>query len=140
MKKALTIFQILVRATGTVVLILGLLFWAGLDPNLIKIHVVIGAALVISLLGLVFLAVRFHVAAGLIVLMIGWTVVLPVLGLTQAQILLGPAHWVIHIVHLLVGIGALGQAEMLGGRIKENIEEEASKVHRRPTRKVRVSD
>jgi hypothetical protein len=138
MKNALTTFQILVRATGTVVLILGLLFWAGLDPNLIKIHVVLGGALVLSLWGLAFLAARARVSAGLVVLTIAWSLVLPALGLTQAQILLGPAHWVIHVVHLLVGIGALGQAEILGGRIKTHLEE-ASKTNKRPTRRVRVN-
>ena len=122
MKNALTTIQILIRLTGTVVLILGLLFWADLDPNLIKIHIVVGGVLVLLLWGLAFLAVRARVSTGLVVLDIAWSLVLPALGLTQAQILPGPAHWVIHVVHLLVGMGALGQAEMMAGRIKANLD------------------
>jgi hypothetical protein len=122
MKNALTTIQILIRLTGTVVLILGLLFWAVLDPNLIKIHIVVGGVLVLLLWGLAFLAVRARVSTGLVVLDVAWSLVLPALGLTQAQILPGPAHWVIHVVHLLVGMGALGQAEMMAGRIKANLD------------------
>lgn len=137
MKNALTTIQILIRTAWTLVLILGLLFWAGLDPNLIKIHLVIGGVLVLSLWGLAFLGARARVSAGLVVMDVAWSLVLPALGLTQALILLGPAHWIIHIVHLLVGIGALAQAEMLGGRIKTSLE--ASKINKHPTRRVRVS-
>jgi hypothetical protein len=136
LKNALTTIQILIRIAGTVILILGLAFWAGLDPNLIKIHIVVGGVLVLLLWGLAFLGVRARVSAGLVALDVAWSLVLPALGVTQAQILLGPAHWVIHIVHLLVGIGVLGQAEMLGGRIKTNLE--ASRASKRPTRRVRV--
>jgi hypothetical protein len=32
---------------------------------------------------------------------------LPAFGLTQAQILVGNLHWLIQIVHLLFGIGAM---------------------------------
>jgi len=142
MKKALLIFQILIRAVGTVMLILGLLSWTGLDPtlNLIKLHMLLGILLVISLWGLIFLGLRTHISPGLLVLMFGWSLVLPILGMSQSQILQGSAHWVLQVMHILIGIGALGQSEMVGGRIKTRLEEEASKVHKRPVRKVRVSD
>jgi hypothetical protein len=137
MKNALTTIQISIRVAWTVVLILGLGFWAGLDPSLIKIHIVIGGVLVLSLWGLAFLAVRARVSIGLVVLVIAWSLVLPALGYYQDKILsLWAGHWVIHIVHLLVGLGALGQAEMLGGRIKTHLE--ASKASRRPTRRARA--
>jgi hypothetical protein len=141
MKNALTTFQILVRATGTVMLILGLLYWGGVDPshNLIKIHILMGGLLVLSLWGLAFLAVRTRVSTGLVVLTFAWSLVLPTLGLTQAKFLISPAHWVVQVFHLLVGIGVLGQAEILGGRIKTNLEE-VTKTNKRPTRRVRVND
>ena len=40
------------------------------------------------------------------------------LGLTQDQMLLGDAHWVIRVLHLLVGLGAIGQSEGLAVRIR----------------------
>ncbi|MBV9229940.1 MAG: hypothetical protein JOZ18_11555, partial [Chloroflexi bacterium] len=33
--------------------------------------------------------------------------ILPAFGMTQAGILIGPLHWLIQTLHLLVGIGAL---------------------------------
>ncbi len=43
---------------------------------------------------------------------------MPILGLTQNQLLPGSWHWVIQLVHLLVGLGAMGQGEGLARRIK----------------------
>ena len=141
MKKVLTIIQMLIRTDWTVLLILGLIFWGGLAPNLIIWHMALGIFLALLLWGLAFLGIRTRVPAGLVVLIVAWSLVLPALGLTQAQIFPSwSGHWIVKIVHLVVAVAALGQAEMLGGRIKENLEEEASKVHKRPTRKVRVSN
>jgi len=138
MKTALTIFQIVARTAWTLVLILGLIFWGGLAPDLIIVHMALGIVLSLLLLGLAILGVRTRVPTGMVVLIIAWSLVLPTLGMTQAQIFPDwSGHWIIKIVHLLVGIGALVQAEMLGGQIKTNLEE-ASRTHKRPTRKVRV--
>ena len=38
------------------------------------------------------------------------------LGLTQALLLNGSAHWIVQVLHLLVGLGAIGLAEMLTRR------------------------
>ena len=137
MKTALTTIQYLIRGFWTVILILGLLYWAGMDSTntLIKIHILAGVILVLSMLGLAYLAVRARVSAGLVVLDIGWGLVLPALGLTQAQIFPGPAHWAIHVVHLLVGIGALWQAETLGSRTQTGLE--AIRSARHPVLKVK---
>ncbi len=140
MKNALTTIQMLIRLVWTVMLILGLLFWGGLDPsqNLIKIHMFVGVVLVLLLWGLAYLAVRARVEAGLVGVLIAWSVVLPTLGMTQSKILPNsPVHWGIYVLHLLVGIGALALAETLGGRVNSNLE--ASKVSKRPVRRVRVS-
>ena len=143
MKKALTIIQMIIRTDWTVLLIIGLIFWGGIAPNLIVIHMGLGILLALLLWGLAFLGIRTRVPAGLVILIFAWSLVLPALGLLQAQILPSwSGHWIIKIVHVLVALAALAQAEMMGGRIKENLEleEEANKAHRRPTRKVRVSD
>jgi hypothetical protein len=139
MKTALTTIQILIRTAWTVLLILGLAFWAGLSPTLIVIHMVVGIAMSLCMWGLAFLAIRARVSTGLIVLCLVWSLVLPALGLTQAQIFPAwSAHWVIKVIHLLVGVVALAQIEMLGGRIKEGLED-AGRAHKRPVRKVHVN-
>ncbi len=41
----------------------------------------------------------------------------PILGLTQTQLLPGQSHWVIEVVHLLVGLGAIGLAEWMAAAV-----------------------
>jgi len=41
----------------------------------------------------------------------------PVLGLAQDRLLPGSAHWLIQVLHLLVGLAAIGQGEALAARI-----------------------
>jgi uncharacterized membrane protein YuzA (DUF378 family) len=48
-----------------------------------------------------------------------WGLVVLVLGLNQTRLLVGSAHWLIEVLHLLVGIAAVGMAEGLAARIKE---------------------
>jgi hypothetical protein len=40
------------------------------------------------------------------------------LGLNQTTLLVGSAHWIIQVLHLLAGLAAIGMAENLGRRIK----------------------
>ena len=49
MKTATTVAQMLVRAAGLVLIVLGLLFWTGNALTLIPIHMLVGVALVILL-------------------------------------------------------------------------------------------
>ena len=47
-----------------------------------------------------------------------WVVIVPLLGLNQTSLLVGPNHWVIQVLHLVVGLGAIALAETLARRIK----------------------
>jgi hypothetical protein len=38
-------------------------------------------------------------------------------GIAQLQLMIGDAHWIIEVVHALLGIGAIGLAEAIGGRL-----------------------
>ncbi len=77
-----------------------------------------GFVLVLSVWTLAVLAAIAGVSRGFVVLVIVWGVIVLVLGLTQTQLLPGDFHWVIQVLHLLVGLGAIGQAEGLAARIK----------------------
>lgn len=118
MKTATTVFQTLVRVTGLIQIVLGMLFWTGNLRNLIPVHMLVGFALVLSLWALAGLAAASGVNPGFAALAIVWGLIVPILGLNQAQLLIGNAHWVVQVVHLLVGLGAIGQAEGLAARIK----------------------
>ena len=118
MKTATVTFQWLVRVTGLIQIVLGVFIWTGNADRLIPIHITSGIVLVLSLLALGVLAAFARVNPALVALAIVWAVVVLILGLTQMQLLPGPAHWVIQVAHLLLGLGAIGQAENLARNIK----------------------
>jgi hypothetical protein len=78
----------------------------------------LGLVLVLSLWVLAFVAARSGVNPGLVIVAVVWGFIVIVFGMTQNSILPGSAHWVIKVLHLLVGLGAMGQAEALAARIK----------------------
>ncbi len=123
MKNTVTVIQMLIRLVGTILLILGIIFWIGQNGYLIIFHILFGVVLVLLLWALAWIAARRKVSGLMVAITAVWGLILPVLGLTQAQILPGPAHWVIHVVHLLVGIGAIGFAEFLGRELKGSFKE-----------------
>src|SRR5512137_1769566 len=111
MKKAVSTLQFLARFSGGIQIILGVLFWTGNALSLLPVHIFFGSLLVLSLWTLAILAARAGVKPGLVALALVWGLVVPILGLTQGQVLVGPSHWVIQVLHLLIGVGAIGQAE-----------------------------
>ncbi len=115
-----TVAQMTVRVSGIVLLVLGVIFWTGNLDSLRVVHILLGLLLVLGLWTLAFLAIRARVAVGLPALGFAWGVIAPVLGLTQVNLLTGGWHWVIQVIHLLVGIGAIGIAEVLGRMIKSS--------------------
>ncbi|MCE7988565.1 MAG: hypothetical protein DYG89_46000 [Caldilinea sp. CFX5] len=113
MKTAITTCQMLIRGTGLLQILLGLLFWLGYARNLIPIHMLIGLVLVLSLWVLAVLAARSGVSLGFVALAIVWGVIVVLLGVTQTQLLPGAFHWVIQLVHLAIGLAAMGMGERL---------------------------
>jgi len=120
MRTAATVAQWLVRITGLIQIVLGLLFWTGNQVTLVPVHILVGLVLVLSLWTLALIGALSGVQPGLVVVVLLWGGLVIVLGLTQAQILTGGAHWVIQVLHLLVGLSAIGQAEGLGQRIRRS--------------------
>lgn len=118
MRTATTVIQMMIRVLGLVMIILGLLFWTGNALNLIGLHMLIGMLLVLLLWVLSIMAARSGVSLRLVALGIAWGLIVVALGMTQNRLLPGDAHWVIKVLHLLVGIVALGIAERLAGSIK----------------------
>jgi hypothetical protein len=118
MKTTTTVLQMLVRLTGLLQIILGLLFWTGNADALIPFHMLSGMVLVLALLGLAVIGAVAGVPGRFVALAIVWVVVVPVLGVTQERLLPGSAHWLIQVLHLLLGLGAIGQAENLARRIQ----------------------
>jgi hypothetical protein len=122
MKSAITVLQMTIRGAGVIQILLGLAFWTGNLLTLIPIHMLVGLVLVLALIILAILAARSGVNLGLVALAIVWALTVPVLGVTQAQLLPGAFHWVIEVVHLLVGLGAMALGDRLAVMSKQNRE------------------
>jgi hypothetical protein len=68
----------------------------------------LGLVLVLSLWLIAALALRAGVQPGLVALAAVWGRVVPTLGLTQDRLLPGSLHWLIQLLHLAVGLTAIG--------------------------------
>jgi hypothetical protein len=119
LQTATTIAQLLVTISGLTAVILGLLFWTGNALTLIPIHMVVGLVLVLSLWTLAVLGIRAGVHPGFVALAIVWGLIVPALGATQTQLLPGGAHWVIRVLHLIVGLVAMALGHQLASRIRQ---------------------
>lgn len=117
MKTAATALRIFVGLDGLILIALGLLFWTDNADPLIPVHMLLGIALVLALWVLAVLAAVASVNLGLVALAFVWGLVVPALGLTQTRMVPGGAHWIIQVLHLLVGIIAIALAQVLALRI-----------------------
>jgi hypothetical protein len=120
MSTILTIAQWLVRISGVLLLILGLLIWTEGAFGLIQIHTLLGLVLVVSLWVLAGVSTRAGIPVGMAAGVAVAGLVVLVLGMTQTSLLPGGSHWVIQILHLLVGLAAVGSGEAIGGRLRRN--------------------
>src|SRR4029453_16254509 len=125
-----------IRALGVIQLVLGILFWTGNALGLVDLHQLIRVLLVLALRTQAALAHLAGVPGGLVHsararraggpggLGAGAAVldlIVPIVGLTQRELFPGSAHWVIQVVHLLLGIGLLAMAENLATRAKARL-------------------
>jgi hypothetical protein len=118
MKTLNTVLQNFVRIDAVILIVLGLLFWTGNADALIPVHMLLGIALVIALWALAALAAAAGVNLGLVALAFVWGAIVPVLGLKQTTLLVGSAHWIIQVLHLLVGLTAIALAQVVAQRTR----------------------
>jgi hypothetical protein len=117
MTSAVTNLRILVRLCGLILIILGIIFWTGHALGLVSVHMVVGLLFAVVLWVLAFLGAKAHVGAGFVTLVAVWALIMVVFGAVQARLMPGSAHWVIQVLHLLIGIAALGMGDQLGTRL-----------------------
>jgi uncharacterized membrane protein YuzA (DUF378 family) len=121
MKTAALVCQNLIRLIGLVLIVLGILFWTGVDytESLVRIHMQLGVALVILLWILAGIALRTRVNAGLAVGALIWGFIVAAFGMSLRHLLAGSSSPELYrVLHLIVGLCAIGLAESLGARIK----------------------
>ncbi|HTK07534.1 MAG TPA: hypothetical protein VL485_10215 [Ktedonobacteraceae bacterium] len=122
------ITRVIIGIAGLGALLLGLLFWIA-NINLISIHMLFGLIVAITLLIMSIIATSTRGMRIWGIVGIVYAVILPIFGVTQANLLPGDLHWLIQSAHLLLGIGALALAGMMSvrylalkpGRVKSSV-------------------
>jgi hypothetical protein len=107
----------IVRVAGVVQILLGLSIWIGPGMRYISLHIQAGFLIVVGLWILAILALSVRGRPALAVFALVWGLALPAFGMAQAAILVGPLHWIIRVIHLLMGLIALGTADSLAKHV-----------------------
>ena len=118
MTRLLSIARITLRLTGTILIVLGVLFWTGRALTLVPVHMAIGLLFVVALWAVAAIGARERVGFALVSRVAIWGALIVWFGMMQTQLLLGPYHWMIRVLHLLVGLIGLGLAEAVVARIR----------------------
>jgi hypothetical protein len=116
MNRSISVTRTIVMVAGIVQLVLGMLFWVDIGKELVPLHMIIGSVLVLSLWVMAFLAARTGAPKALVILVVVSGLILPVVGIGQGDVLHGSLHWIVQVVHLLLGLTAMGLALLLGGK------------------------
>ena len=118
MRTATTITQMLLRLCFLALLVLGIIFWTGRALDLEPLHMAIGGIFVLGLWTMAILGFASKAGADLAVMALIGGVIVLALGMTQKALMVGDLHWIVRVVHLLVGLAAMGLAEQIGRRVK----------------------
>ncbi len=116
----------IVRIGVLIQLISGILFWTGRADNFQLAHIIIGILVVLALwtLGIAQGLQGGSFGLALATFVVGFFLAL--VGLFQARWLIGSNHWIIQVIHLLLGLSAIGLAEMINGRYRRMIAKKAT--------------
>jgi hypothetical protein len=97
-------------------LITGMLFWTGNADPLQIVHIVLGITAVLALWTLgIFQGLRGgSVTLAVATLVVG--LLLALVGLFQTNWLTGSHHWIIQVIHLVLGMTVIGLGQMIAGR------------------------
>ena len=112
---ATTILRWVVRITGLLQLLLGIALWTGNLLPYLHLHILDGYIFTLAFLAAVVLAAVARVGLWRVLVGIVWVLAVPALGIMQTRILPGDFHWIVQVVHLLLGAGAIGFADRLAG-------------------------
>jgi hypothetical protein len=116
-KYIVLIARSLISLFGIALVVLGILFWTGHAMSLLPLHMLLGGLFVITLLVLVVVGLVGRNSRGFAAVVLFWSLLVPLVGVTQLRLLPGADHWVIQVVHLLVGVVAMGLGHALARRI-----------------------
>jgi hypothetical protein len=109
--------RVALRLTFLIQLVLGLIIWTGQFDALIPIHVLDGVLFVLALLAMAYFGARAGVPGGLVGMTVVWAILVPAIGLIQVPLINAGTPLALQLVHLIVGVAAMGTAEAVGRRM-----------------------
>jgi hypothetical protein len=108
-----------IQITGVAQVVLGIAFWTGHALSLIPVHMWVGILFVLAIWILALRAGLAGAGRGLTVAGFVYGLFVIAFGMAQAQVLPGPNHWIIRVLHLAAGFGAMGLADGLWRRMRQ---------------------
>jgi hypothetical protein len=122
MNKLLKPILMSLRLDFLVVLALGAMLWTGYAGPLVLVHMILGALLVLQAWMIAAIAARAHAAPGRVLLVAVWGLIVLAVGGMQTQWLPGSLHWIIRVIHLLLGLSLVAQVEILAMKTRRAAE------------------
>jgi hypothetical protein len=128
MSTILKVTSMIVRVAVLVVLILGVSFWfnwinTDTNPVLLDIHEIAGMLIGLGLLlvGTILIARGGNASLGIVSIILA--ILLPIVGMGQANWLAGDIdpHWLIQLSHLALGLGAFALVEIGSRRAQKAV-------------------
>jgi hypothetical protein len=116
MTRLTVMLRLLLRISGVLALALGIALWTGHGYQYLKLHMWLGFVVTFDLLLLAIVSIFARVQPVLALVSIVWAAALPVLGIAQMRIVPGSNHWMIEVLHFILGLGAIGLGEALAKR------------------------
>ena len=94
-------------------IVVGIGLWTGHLYTLVDVHRPVGMLFVLALWGTAVIAMVQRRTIGLAAFAIAWGVLVAWLGFAQQAILPGDYHWVVRVLHLVIGLASMPIAERL---------------------------
>jgi hypothetical protein len=114
--------SIVLTVTGLLALILGLLLWIGGAVNLISLHMLLGL-LAVGALWVIGIGQFFSKSGSWIfaacALIVG--AVMIAVGLYQSSLMAGEFHWVIQVIHAVLGLLTIGVGHMGAAHYRKSL-------------------
>ena len=107
-----------VRLSGLLALLLGLGLWNGAWFGLLNLHQGLGLVMSAALIWIAMLGFIRSVSLALLGPAVLCGLALPVLGALQGRLLPGQNHWLVEVLHFVLGLGAIALAELIGSRMR----------------------
>ena len=119
MQKTITVLLMIARLLFAIQVLVGFAIWFGV-ASLVAFHAAVGSLFVLDMWIIAVIALFALSSRGVALIALIWGAMVLWLGMAQVSLLPGSVHWAVRLVHLLVGIAAMGLVESLSKAVKRH--------------------